>query len=268
MWRRTAQLHRSSLLVSTRPCFEGNHRRHCRLGPNTGWRPVRPRIETTTSVVPLEALQAEKGTHTGVDPIIPVERVRSDMDDQFASTRDLGDVLEEVARRGMRLFARAGHSRSDYLCALDVMSALIKRRRGTPMALTARPTSGRRYPSPLPRPGPQGVDGRSASNQDRVPALHALQAYCLGAAHRMMASICNSCVMGSDELSTENERRSSVGRHMGAEPFGRHPPVWTEDTTSEVPVSLDGISGHGREGRAVAADAIRGILPGGERAGS
>lgn len=36
-------------------------------------------------------------------PVSPVERVRADIDDMFASDRDLGEVLEEVARLGVRL---------------------------------------------------------------------------------------------------------------------------------------------------------------------
>lgn len=35
--------------------------------------------------------------------VSPVERIRADIDDLFASERDLGDVLEEVARLGVRL---------------------------------------------------------------------------------------------------------------------------------------------------------------------
>src|ERR671919_2272612 len=35
--------------------------------------------------------------------VSPVERVRADIDDLFASDRDLGEVLEEVARLGVRL---------------------------------------------------------------------------------------------------------------------------------------------------------------------
>ncbi len=35
--------------------------------------------------------------------VSPVERVRADIDDMFASDRDLGEVLEEVARLGVRL---------------------------------------------------------------------------------------------------------------------------------------------------------------------
>ena len=36
--------------------------------------------------------------------VSPVERVRADIDELFASQRELGDVLEEVARLGVRLF--------------------------------------------------------------------------------------------------------------------------------------------------------------------
>jgi len=35
--------------------------------------------------------------------VSPTERVRADIDQLFASERDLGDVLEEVARLGVRL---------------------------------------------------------------------------------------------------------------------------------------------------------------------
>ena len=35
--------------------------------------------------------------------VSPVERMRADIEDLFASERDLGDVLEEVARLGVRL---------------------------------------------------------------------------------------------------------------------------------------------------------------------
>jgi putative transposase len=35
--------------------------------------------------------------------VSPLERIRADIDDLFASERDLGDVLEEVARLGVRL---------------------------------------------------------------------------------------------------------------------------------------------------------------------
>jgi hypothetical protein len=35
--------------------------------------------------------------------VSPLERIRADIDDLFASERDLGEVLEEVARLGVRL---------------------------------------------------------------------------------------------------------------------------------------------------------------------
>ena len=35
--------------------------------------------------------------------VSPLERIRADIDDLFASQRDLGEVLEEVARLGVRL---------------------------------------------------------------------------------------------------------------------------------------------------------------------
>lgn len=33
----------------------------------------------------------------------PIERIRAEIDDLFASERELGEVLEEVARLGVRL---------------------------------------------------------------------------------------------------------------------------------------------------------------------
>ena len=35
--------------------------------------------------------------------VSPIERVRAEIDDLFASLRELGEVLEEVARLGVRL---------------------------------------------------------------------------------------------------------------------------------------------------------------------
>ena len=35
--------------------------------------------------------------------VSPIERVRADIDQLFASDRDLGEVLEEVAQLGIRL---------------------------------------------------------------------------------------------------------------------------------------------------------------------
>jgi len=39
--------------------------------------------------------------------VSPTERIRADIDQLFASDRDLGDVLEDVARLGVRLLMQA-----------------------------------------------------------------------------------------------------------------------------------------------------------------
>ena len=39
--------------------------------------------------------------------VSPTERIRADIDELFASDRELGDVLEDVARLGVRLLMQA-----------------------------------------------------------------------------------------------------------------------------------------------------------------
>ncbi|HUQ63973.1 MAG TPA: hypothetical protein VM121_09470 [Acidimicrobiales bacterium] len=105
--------------------------------------------------------------------VSPLERIRADIDDLFASDRDLGEVLEEVARVGVRLLfqtaleaelteflgreryahgerarpgSRNGHC-SSFCCTRDFSSASIARRPGRRLSARSRARASARSPS-------------------------------------------------------------------------------------------------------------------------
>ena len=73
--------------------------------------------------------------------VSPVERVRADIDDLFASDRDLGEVLEEVARLGVRLLMQTAIEAEVTEFLGRERYARGERARGAAATATARPPS-------------------------------------------------------------------------------------------------------------------------------
>ena len=70
------------------------------LEPDGG---VRPRCKKTTGVGSFQASQATKGNPHPCQPEYHPPSASARIDELFSSDRELGDVLEDVARLGVRL---------------------------------------------------------------------------------------------------------------------------------------------------------------------
>lgn len=130
--------------------------------------------------------------------VSPVERIRADIDDLFASDRDLGEVLEEVARLGVRLLMQT---------AIEAEVTEFLGRERSAHGERARAGAAQRHEEnpPVVRPTPRGPKVGQCSRQARM-SWRSVRRSSVARAPRTAGRCPSRCLLAASSSSSELPR--------------------------------------------------------------